>query len=372
MARVPIKAAVLRTVGAPMDIETLFLDEPGPGEVMVRTAAAGLCHSDLHYFNGSLGIQTPAVLGHEVAGTVERCGPGVSRVAAGDHVVVTITPSCGQCAQCVAGRPTQCTRVSAVRERAAPLLVDEDGEPVTSLGAIGGFAEALVVPESALAIVDAGVPPSVACLLGCCISTGVGAVIHGAKVSPTDTVAVIGCGGVGMAAIQGARLSGARRIIAIDVHEDKLALAGRLGATDFVMSAGDATRDAVLAVVPDGVNHAFEAVGRPATAELAFSVLAPGGVATILGLMPPGSTIRVEASGLIEGDRRLQGAYMGANRFLADVTALTDHYHSGRLDLQRMVTGTVALEDIDAGFSAMTDPSAIRTVIRFEEKVGTP
>ena len=372
MSRVPIRAAVFRTAGAPMDIEMLFLDEPGPGEVMVRTTAAGLCHSDLHYLNGSLGIQTPAVLGHEVAGIVERCGPGVSRVGAGDWVVVTITPSCGQCAQCVSGHPTQCTRVSAMRERAVPLLVDEDGEPVTSLGAIGGFAEALVVPESALAIVDAGMPATVACLLGCCISTGVGAVIHGANVGPTDTVAVIGCGGVGMAAIQGARLSGARRIIAIDVHEDKLALARELGATDGVLSSGDATRDAVLAIVPDGVTRAFEAVGRPATAELAFSLLAPGGVATILGLMPPGSTIRIDASDLIEGDRRLQGAYMGANRFLADVTALTDHYRSGRLDLESMITGTVTLEDIDAGFSAMTGPAAIRTVIRFDEKVTTP
>lgn len=372
MSRIPIRAAVFRALGLPMQVEKLFLDEPGSGEVMVRTTAAGLCHSDLHYLNGSLGIQTPAVLGHEVTGIVERCGQGVSRVRVGDRVVVTITPSCGQCAQCVSGHPTQCTRVAAVRERGAPLLLDEEGERVTSLGAIGGFAEAVVVPESALAIVDAGMPATVACLLGCCISTGVGAVIHGANVGPMDTVAVIGCGGVGMAAIQGARLSGARRIIAIDVHEEKLALAGRLGATDIVMSDGDATRDAVLALIPGGVTRAFEAVGRPATAELAFGVLAPGGAATILGLMPPGSTIRIEASDLIEGDRRLQGAYMGGNRFLADVTALSDHYHSGRLDLLSMVTGTVSLEDINAGFSAMTNPSVIRTVIQFEEKVDTP
>ncbi len=372
MSRVPIRAAVLRVPGEPMNIETLFLDQPGPGEVMVRTTAAGLCHSDLHYVNGSLDFKAPVVLGHEVTGVVERCGPGVSRIAVGHRVVVTINPSCGQCAQCVSGSPTQCNRVSAIRRRPAPLLVDETGATVNSFGAIGAFAEAIVVSESALAIVDADVPPNVACLLGCCISTGVGAVVHGANVGATDTVAVIGCGGVGMAVIQGARLSGARRIIAVDIHEDKLALARDLGATDFVVSSGNATRDTVLAIVPDGVTRAFEAVGRPATAELAFSILARGGVATVLGLMPPGSLIRIDAAELIEGDRRLQGAYMGSSRFLADVPTLIDHYHSGRLDLKRMVTGTVTLDDINAGFSAMASPATIRTVIHFDNTWTTP
>lgn len=367
MARIPVRAAVLRVPRKPLEVETVYLDEPRVGEVLVRTTAAGLCHSDRHYLHGSLEIAMPAVLGHEVAGVVERCGPGVNRIAVGDHVVVTIAPSCGQCPECVSGCPTRCTRSGELRSRPEPLLVDEAGEAVTSLGAIGAFAEAFVVAESALAVVEADIPPTVACLLGCCVSTGVGAVIHGAEVGPGDTVAVIGCGGVGMAAIQGARLSGARRIIAIDVHEEKLALASRLGATDFVRSSGEDTRDAVLAIVPKGVTRAFEAVGRPSTAELAFSLLAPGGVATILGLMPAGSRISIEASALIEGDRRLQGAYMGGNRFLADIATLTDHYRSGGLDLDSMVTAVVDLDGLNAGFAAMLTPYAIRTVLSFDE-----
>lgn len=367
MTRIPVKAAVLRTPGEKLELETVHLDEPRFGEVMVRTTAAGLCHSDLHYLKGTMGISLPAVLGHEVAGVVEHCGPGVNRIVPGDRVVVTITPSCGQCPACVSGTPTRCSRVGQMRERPEPLLVDDAGEPITSLGSIGAFAEAIVVPESALAVVGADIPPTVAALLGCCVSTGVGAVIHGAHVGPNDTVAVIGCGGVGMAAIQGAQLSGARRIVAIDLHDEKLALATRLGATDVVRSSDDNVRDAVLHLVPGGVTHAFEAVGRPATAELAFSLLSTGGVATVLGLMPAGSRITIDASELIEGDRRMQGAYMGGNRFLADIDTLTDHYRSGRLDLDAMVTGSLPLDAIDDGFTAMASRSSIRNVVTFGE-----
>ncbi|WP_440711784.1 zinc-binding dehydrogenase [Herbiconiux sp. YIM B11900] len=361
MSRIPIQAAVLTAPGEPLQLQTLYLDEPGPGEVLVTVEAAGLCHSDLHYITGSLPITTPAVLGHEVAGRVERVGVGVTRIAVGDRVVATVTPSCGSCPECVSGNPTLCERVSELRRRPDALLVDADGRPVIALGAIGAFAEAIVVPEASLAVV-ADLNPQLACLLGCCISTGVGAVVHGASVSASDTVVVIGCGGVGMAAIQGARISGARRIIAVDIHDDKLALARALGATD-VISAADDVRTEVLALTVGGVTRAFEAVGRPETAELAFSVLAPGGVATILGLMPVDSTIPIDAASLIEGSRRIQGAYMGANRFLADVAFLVDHAKSGRLDLSSMVTEVVTLEDINTGFEAMRSPASIRTVV---------
>ncbi len=364
MARIPVEAAVLESPGEPLRMRTLFLDEPGPGEVLVRTEAAGLCHSDLHYLNGSLDIATPVVLGHEVAGTVVRTGPGVGRLRAGDRVVATVTPSCGACPQCVSGHPTRCRRVAELRQRPEPLLIDADGAPVGTLAGIGAFAEAFVVRESALAVIGDDLDPRVACLLGCCISTGVGAVVHGAAVTPDDTVAVIGCGGVGMAAIQGARISGARCVIAVDVHEAKLQLARRLGATDTIVSAPD-VRERVLAIRPGGVTRSFEAVGRPETAELAFSLLAPGGVATILGLMPEGSRISVDAAPLIEGDRRIQGAYMGANRFLADLPSLADHHRSGRLDLEAMVTMVVPPERMNEGFAAMREPSSIRTVVDF-------
>lgn len=368
MARLPVRAAVLTAPNEPLQIRTLHLDAPGPGEVLVRTTAAGLCHSDLHYMLGTQPIPLPAVLGHEVTGVVESVGSGVHRVGPGDHVVATITPNCGACGQCVAGFPTRCERVAQMRLRDKPLLVDELGGAVTSLGAIGGFAEAIVVLEAALAVVEDSLDPRVACLLGCCISTGVGAVLHGAPVGPSDTVAVIGCGGVGIAAIQAARMSGARRVVALDVHEDKLELARRFGATDVVLSAGDHARDAVLALMPGGVTRVFEAVGRPETAELAFSLLRSGGVATILGLMPPGSRIAVDAAALIEGDRRLQGAYMGMNRFMADVGMLLDQHRAGRLDLGAMVTRVLPFADLNDGFRAMGSPDSIRTVITFQQE----
>jgi alcohol dehydrogenase/S-(hydroxymethyl)glutathione dehydrogenase/alcohol dehydrogenase len=368
MPRIPVCAAVLTAAGQSLRIETLLLDEPRTGEVLVRTAASGLCHSDLHYLTGVLDIPTPAVLGHEVAGVVESVGDGVRRVKAGDRVVVTITPSCGQCASCVSGYATRCERVSELRKRSEPLLTDTAGNAVTSLGAIGAFAEAVVVPESALAVVG-DLDPIGACLLGCCISTGVGAVMHGAAVSPADTVAVIGCGGVGMAIIQGARISGASRIIALDVSPGKLELARVLGASDVLNPTVDNARDAVLSIVPGGVTRSFEAVGRPETAELAFSLLAPGGVATVLGLMPPGSRIGLDAVALIEGDRRIQGAYMGSNRFLADLGPLLEHCRRGSFDLDAMVTSVIDLERINEGFAAMRGPSSIRTVVSFAEGI---
>ncbi|CAN5535645.1 Zn-dependent alcohol dehydrogenase [soil metagenome] len=367
-SRTPVRAAVLEQPGKPLQMRELFLDQPTDNEVLVRTERAGLCHSDRHYITGSLSITTPAVLGHEVAGIVERVGAAVTRLQPGDRVVATVTPPCGACPFCVSGRPTQCGRVDAMRRRNQPRMITADGTPVQTLGGVGAFAERFLAHEQALATVDTAVPPSVACLLGCCITTGVGAVLHGAHVTPQDTVAVIGCGGVGIAAVQGARLAGARRIIAIDTLPAKLELAQHFGATDTVLAAADqaATVTAVHDVLPHGVTHAFEAVGNPATAELAFAVLAPTGTATILGLMPEGRTLTIPADELIYGDRRLQGAYMGANRFLADIDVFCDHYATGRLDLDAMVTAEIAFDDINDGLDAMAEPTTIRIVVDFD------
>lgn len=369
MERRPIRAAVFESATRPLRIQTLYIDEPAADEVLVRTTAAGLCHSDLHYLSGTLRIGSPSVLGHEVTGVVERVGSAVTRLSVGDHVVATATPSCGACAACVSGFPTRCTRVAEVRVRARPRLLDDEGRDVSVLAGIGAFAEAILVPASAVAKVADDLPASWACLLGCSISTGFGAAIHGAAVSPLDTVAVIGCGGVGMAAIQGARIAGARRVIAVDLHAEKLQLAAELGATDLVDAGGDVLA-AVAAISPEGVTKSFEAVGNPATAELAFSMLAPGGTATILGLTAPGARISIDAERLIEGDRRIQGAYMGANRFLADIDVLADHARAGRLDLGRMVTATVTLDAINEGFEWLPAPSTIRTVVDFTDDSG--
>jgi S-(hydroxymethyl)glutathione dehydrogenase/alcohol dehydrogenase len=363
--RTPIRAALLTEPGKPLSIETVLLDEPEPHEVLVRTERVGVCHSDLHYVDGSLQIELPAVLGHEVAGTVERVGAAVTRVAPGDRVVATVTPSCGLCSQCLRGRPTQCSRVAATRTRQRPRLTDANEALVTSLGGVGAFAEAFLAPETSVATVPQDVPPEVACLLGCCISTGVGAVVHGCAVTPEDTVVVIGCGGVGIAAIQGARLAGARRILAVDTAADKLDLARRFGATDTLVPDRDHAKAVAQLkdVVPNGFDHAIEAVGLAQTAELAFGSLAPTGTATILGLMPEGEHLSIPADDLVYGDRRLQGAYMGANRFLSDVNLFVDHYRTGRLDLDGMVTAQLGLTDVNDAFTLMAAPTTVRIVL---------
>lgn len=361
----PIKAALLIGGSDQLQITDVFLDDPLDHEVVVRTERVGLCHSDVHYIEGALSIAKPALLGHEVAGIVEHVGPRVTRLSPGQRVVATVTPSCGDCGQCQAGRPTQCARVADVRTRPRPRFTLPDGTEIQALGGIGAFGEAFLASERSLAVVPEDVPADVACLLGCCITTGVGAVIHGAGVDSQDTVAVIGCGGVGIAAIQGARLAGARRIVALDSQPSKLDLATKFGATDTILSQGDAA--AVVArlheLVPGGVTHAIEAVGHPATASLAFDLLAPGGTATILGLMREGQSVSISADALVYGDRRIQGAYMGASRFLSDVEMLVDHYRNGRLDLDAMVTATLPFAQINEGLQQMRAAGTVRVVV---------
>lgn len=360
-----IMAAVLTKPGEALELQEVIIDDPLANEVLMRVERVGLCHSDLHYLKGSLPIETPTILGHEVAGIVERLGDAVTGFTVGDRVVVTITPGCGRCGQCAGGRPTQCERVAELRYRPRPKHTSPDGTEIGALGGIGAFAEAVLVSESSLARIDKSVPPEVACLLGCCVTTGVGAVVHGASIAPDDTVAVIGCGGVGISAIQGARLAGARRIVAVDSVEGKLELARKFGATDVVL-AGPVQSETVAAlheIVPGGVTHAIEAVGRTATAELAFACLAPTGFATILGLMPEGATLNISADDLVYGDRGIRGAYMGASRFLSDVQMFTDHYRSGRLDLDSMVSSVVKFADINRGLDAMAEPDNVRVVV---------
>lgn len=360
-----VTAAVLTAPQQPLVLQDLFLDAPLRTEVLVRTDYAALCRSDAMYVGGSLRIPVPAVLGHEVSGVVERVGSAVRRVAPGDRVVATISPACGQCTFCLRGRPTQCANLGSSRDRRRPKLMSNLGDPVGTLAGIGAFAGAFLVEESALATVPDDIPMDVACLLGCCVSAGAGSVLHGTSISPADTVVVIGCGGVGAAAVQAARLKGARRIVAVDLQQEKLDLARRFGATDVVRASTDPhlTERALRSLEPNGFAHAIEAVGRPHTAELAFRVLGACGTATILGLMPDGEQLVIPAADLVYGDRRLQGAYLGANRFLTDVDLYCSQYRLGRLDLQAMVTDVIPFDRINEAFVAMDDPGCVRVVL---------
>lgn len=362
--RSEIRAAVLTTPGEPLQMHNLFIDEPLPGEVRVRTLAAGLCHSDLHYVNGTLPIDLPAVLGHEVLGEISAVGDRGAEYLIGQRVIATITPACGVCTNCVAGFSTQCLRAAEVRTRPRPKLIDADGNAVHLLGSIGGFADQFIIPRTAAVSVAEDIPNAEGCLMGCAVATGFGAVVHGAKVSPLDSVAVIGCGGVGVAAIQAAKISGAKRIIAIDLHEEKLERARQFGATD-VFRSGDDLIARLRGSFPLGVDKSFEAVGSPVTAALAFEILAPGGTATILGLERPGSQIVINAELLIEGDRHLQGAYMGANQLPRDVDSFAAHFRNDTLRLTNMVTSRWSFEQINEGFEAMKEPTAIRAVIEW-------
>lgn len=359
--RTPIRAAVLNKVGT-LDFERLKIDEPEPNEVRVRPVHVGLCHSDLHYIDGTHNTDLPEVLGHEAAGVVEAVGANVTRVAVGDHVVTSLTMFCGACRFCVTGRLSLCADRARLRQRARPALLNEAGAPVGAMGGVGAFAELLLIHQNGVVAVDRDLPLSVAALFGCAILTGVGAVVRSARVSVGDTVAVVGCGGIGLAAVQGARAAGASRIVAVDLADAKLEAALRFGATD-VIPSGDSWVENLHALIPLGVDFAFEAVGRRETVEAAFRALAPGGTCTVLGMVPDSTPIQIPASALYFSEKKLQGAFIGSSRFIIDVPELSELYKQGRLKLDEMISHQLPFAAIAEGFSLLTDPRTLRVVL---------
>jgi S-(hydroxymethyl)glutathione dehydrogenase/alcohol dehydrogenase len=364
--RTRIRAAVLRDVPGQLTLEELGADSPRGTEVAVRPVYVGLCHSDQHYLSGNWATALPTVMGHEAAGVVAAVGEMVTTVKPGDRVVVSPTSPCGLCDYCIVGRSTLCSRRDERRRRAEPVLTDSSGDAVVPFAGLGAFAEIMLVQESATAVLPDSVPLSVGCLLGCCVMTGVGAVIHTAQVQAGSSVAIIGCGGVGMSIIQGARLAGAAVIIAIDLDARKLERAVRFGATHTIDPKAGPLLDAVHTITGRGVDYAFEAVGTKQTAEGAFQLLAPAGVATIVGLVPEGQHVEVPADALFFEEKRLQGSYMGSNNFRIDVGAYTRLYTQGRLLLDEMVSGIITLDEINEGFSAMQSADVTRIVVNMQ------
>lgn len=360
------QAALFSAVGEPLRISEVRIDEPEPNEVLVAVAAVGLCHSDLHYLTGDLEIRMPAVLGHEAAGVVEAVGSNVRVLKPGDRVAAGLTPSCGICAHCESGRPTICLRTAHLRERKRPAMELPSGDPVERLAGVGGFARHLLLPQSAAVKLPDEVPLRVGCLLACCIVTGVGAVFRGARVRPGSTVAVIGCGGVGTAIIQGARLAGASAVLAIDVQEERLESAKRYGATHAINTAGQDPVAAVDAVLPGGVEYAFEAVGSARTAETALSVLRAGGTACLVGIAPEGTNLSVSAAAFFFAEKRLIGSYMGSSHIHQDIAEYSRLYAQGSLLLDEMVSDVIRLEAINEGFIAMRSGGVTRIVVDLE------
>ena len=358
----------MRAVGQPLTIEDVQLDGLGPGEVVVKVAVSGLCHSDLHYIEGWYEIPTPVILGHESAGVVEEVAEGVTYVSSGDHVITYITISCGECPYCLEGKSHICTNRDTVGQRTSEesLRLSLDGEPVTQFLNLSSFAERLLVSERAMVKITKDMPLDKAALLGCGVATGLGAVFNTAGVEDGQTVAVIGCGGVGLAAVQGARIAGAETVIAVDVVDRKLELAARLGATHTI-NAGD--NDPVLRALATtgglGVHHAFEALGSKGTIETAFNMLRWGGTATVIGLVPENTVLDIPGDQLYY-EKKLQGSNMGSSDFRRDIPKYIEWYLDGRLMLDEMVTARLTLDQINDGFETMRQGLSARSIIVFE------
>ena len=362
-----MKAAVLIEPGKPLEIETLIVSNPGPHEVLIRTAACGLCHSDLHFIDGSYPHALPAVPGHEAAGIVEAVGSEVRTVKVGDAVVTCLSAFCGHCEFCVTGRMSLCLGAETRRSSSdAPRLTRPDGSPVAQMLNLSAFAEMMLIHEHACVRIDPEMPLDRAAVIGCAVTTGAGTIFNACKLTPGETVAVVGCGGVGLATINAAKIAGAGRIIACDPIPEKRALAIKLGATDVIDAMADDAAAQIIALTKGGVDHAIEAVGRPSAGELAVKSLKRGGTATILGMMPLQHSVGLSAMDLLSG-KKLQGAIMGGNRFPVDIPRLVDFYMRGLLDLDSIVAETIPLSQINEGFEKMKKGDAARSVIVFDQ-----
>jgi S-(hydroxymethyl)glutathione dehydrogenase / alcohol dehydrogenase len=362
-----LKAAVLIEAGKPLQIEQINISNPGPHEVLIRTAACGLCHSDLHFIEGTYPHPLPAIPGHEAAGIVEAVGSEVRTVKVGDAVVTCLSAFCGHCEYCVTGRMSLCLGGDTRRKAGeAPRLTRPDGSMVNQMLNLSAYAEMMLVHEHACVAIDPEMPLDKASVIGCAVTTGAGTIFNACKVTPGETVAVIGCGGVGLATINAAKIAGAGRIIAADPIPEKRALAMKLGATDVVDAFADDAAKQIQELTKGGVDHAIEAVGRPASGELAVKSLKRGGTATILGMMPLQHSVGLSAMDLLSG-KKLQGAIMGGNRFPVDIPRLVDFYMRGLLDLDSIISETIPLERINEGFDQMKRGDAARSVIVFDQ-----
>jgi len=362
-----MKAAVLHEVGKPLVVEDVQVDDPGPREVLVRTIAAGVCHSDYHYMNGSWATELPVVLGHEAGGIVEAVGRDVTYLAPGDHVISCVSVFCGSCRNCLSGKPYLCENTAALeRQPGEQPRLSHKGRGVQQGLGLGAFAEQMLLHENALVKIRPDMPLDRAALIGCAVTTGVGAVIRTAAVEPGSSVAVIGCGGVGLSAISGAALAGASRIIAIDIHDHKLELARQFGATGGVNAANVDPVATVLDWTGGGVDYAFEALGLKRTCEQAFAMLRPSGTACVIGMVPEGEKIEIDAGELLD-DRRLIGSNMGSNIFRVDMPRFVDFYLNGKLDLDAMISQRVPLERINEAYADMLAGNVARSVITFGE-----
>lgn len=345
-------------------VDDLEVRDPGVGEIQVRIAAAGLCHSDLSVIDGTIPFPVPVVLGHEGAGTVEAVGPGVTHVRPGDHVALSTLANCGACAECGRGRPTMCRK--AIGHPGRPFTRSSQPDaPIFNFASTSVFAERTVVKAVQAVPIDPAIPFTSAALIGCGVLTGVGAVLNRARVGLGDTVAVIGCGGIGLNVVQGARLAGASRIVAVDAVAGKEAMARTFGATDFVDARAVAsTVDAVKALLPEGVDHAFECVGATGLVRQAIDLLNRHGQAVLLGMTRPDAEAAFRPAEMFL-DKSILGCRYGSSRPQVDIALYADLYRSGRLLLDELVTATFPVDEFDAAAAATEGGGVARAVLVF-------
>ncbi|MFZ2652108.1 MAG: zinc-dependent alcohol dehydrogenase family protein [Burkholderiaceae bacterium] len=372
-----IKAAILEKMGAappyaasqPLVIRSVELAPPGAGEVTIKVAAAGLCHSDLSVINGDRPRPLPMALGHEASGVVHEVGSGVNDLKRGDHVVIVFVPSCGHCAPCAEGRPALC-EPGAAANRAGTLLsgarrLNFEGQPLHHHMGCSVFAEYATVSRRSLVKIDAGIALDEAALFGCAVLTGVGAVVNTAQVRVGASVAVIGLGGVGLAALIAAQAAGARQIVAIDLSQAKLELAQSLGATHTVDAASADAKDQVQALSDGGVEFAFEFAGAIRALELAYAITRRGGMTVTAGLAPSTASFGLNAVSLVAEERTLKGSYIGSCVPSRDIPRFIALYAQGRLPVDKLLTGRLGLDDINHGFDLLHEGRAVRQVVVF-------
>ncbi|MBI2724524.1 MAG: Zn-dependent alcohol dehydrogenase [Chloroflexi bacterium] len=360
-----MKAAVFRGAKQPLTIEDVEYDKPRAREVLVKTVACGVCHSDLHFVEGLYPYPAPAILGHEPAGVVEAVGEQVTYVQPGDHVIGCLSVFCGTCEKCTTGHPNQCSNPETKRAPGDTPRLSQEGTPIFQGLNLGGYAEYMLVHENAVVKIRPDMPLDKAALIGCGVMTGVGAVVNTAKVPAGSSVAVFGCGGIGLAVIQGARIAGAATIIAVDTMENKLATARELGATHIVDASSHDPVKAVQDITNGGVEYSFEAIGLKATAEQAFASLGTGGTATVIGMIPLGQKVELDGYQFLS-EKKIQGSMMGSNRFRVDMPRYIELYLQGRLKLDEMISVKGRLDDVNEAFRAMKAGEVARTVLMFD------
>jgi S-(hydroxymethyl)glutathione dehydrogenase/alcohol dehydrogenase len=365
-----MKAAVLTSVDTPLEIrDDVEIAAPGPGEVRVKVAASGVCHSDLSVQNGTIPLPTPIVLGHEGAGVVEAVGDGVTRVVPGDHVVLSFVPACGECYMCTRGQSYLCEK--AAMQAMGGMLdgttrLTSGGDPLFQMACLGTFGEVAIVPEISMVKIPEDVPLDVAALIGCGVLTGVGAALNTANIQPGDTVAVMGCGGVGLNVIQGARIAGAGKIVAIDMFDSKLEMAKQFGATDAVNpNDGDAGAQVAALNGGRGADVAFEVIGLKATMQQTIELIRPGGEAILVGV--PRMDVMLELNAaftFLYLDKTVKGCWYGSSNVYEDVPKLLELWKKGELKLEELISREIKVDQVNEAFEAMGSGEVARSVIK--------